>query len=311
MHIDKHILIRYFLGQSPEEEKEAIRQWLENDPANKQQFVRERIRFDASILADENAIRPAQRWHIHPSIQIGLKIAASFLILLSSLYLYDSYKTEKLSTTFQAIRVPAGNRTNLTLPDGTEVWLNANTSLKYPIAFTQANREVILDGEAYFDVVKDKKPFIVKTDKYDVEVLGTKFDVEAYSKEPGFRAALFSGKVKLYNGEQEADPIFLQPGQTAELEDGALTVSSTKDVNIYRWREGLIYIEDKSFEEIMKLFEKYYNVTIITQNKAVKSLGYKGKLRTTDGIDHALRVLQNDFPFTYEWKEDTNTIYIY
>lgn len=311
MHIDKHNLIRYFLGQSPEDEKEAIRQWLESDPANKQLFVRERIRFDASIIADENQIRPTKRWHIHPFVQTGLKIAASFLILFASIYIYDSYRIEKLGTAFQAIHVPAGNRTNLILPDGTEVWLNANTSLKYPMAFTTSHREVILDGEAYFDVVKDKKPFIVKTDKYNVEVLGTKFDVEAYSKEAGFKTALFSGKVKLYDGKQEKDPIFLQPGQTAELEDGTLTVSSTKDINIYRWREGLIYIEDKSFEEIMRLFEKYYNVRIITQNNAVKSLGYKGKLRTTDGIDHALRVLRNDFPFTYEWKEDTNTIYIY
>lgn len=309
--MDKHILIRYFLGQSTEEEKESIRQWLEDDPANKQQFVRERIRFDASIIADENKIHPAKRWHIHPFVQTGLKIAASLLILFVSIYVYDSYRIEKLGMAFQAIHVPAGNRTNLTLPDGTEVWLNANTSLKYPMAFTTSHREVILDGEAYFDVVKDKKPFIVKTNKYNVEVLGTKFDVEAYANEPNFKAVLFSGKVKLYNQEQEKDQIYLQPGQTAELEDGQLKVSSTKDVNVYRWRDGLIYIEDKSFEEIMKLFEKYYNVQIITQNKAVKSLGYKGKLRMADGVDHALRVLQNDFPFTYKWKEDTNIIYIY
>lgn len=311
IQIDKHILIRYFLGQSPEEEKESIRQWLEDDPANKQLFVRERIRFDASIMADENQIQPAKRWYIHPFVQAGLKIAASFLILFASIYVYESYRVEKLSSAFQAIHVPAGNRTNLILPDGTEVWLNANTSLKYPMAFTTSQREVILDGEAYFNVVKDKKPFIVKTDKYNVEVLGTKFDVEAYSNEASFKTVLFSGKVKLYTEAQDKDQIYLQPGQTAELKDGLLKVASTKDVNVYRWRDGLIYIEDKSFEEIMKLFEKYYNVQIITQNKAVKSLGYKGKLRMADGVDHALRVLQNDFPFTYKWKDDSNIIYIY
>lgn len=311
MQIDKHILIRYFLGQSSEEEKEAIRGWLESDVANKQEFIRERIRFDASVVADEDKIRTAKPWRIHPYVRAGLKIAASLLILVTSIYLYDTYKMDKLNSTFQAVRVPAGNRTNLILPDGTEVWLNANTSLKYPLAFTKVNREVILDGEAYFDVVKDKKPFIVKTDKYNVEVLGTTFDVEAYSNESGFRTALFSGRVKLYNEGNEEENTILNPGETAELMGGQLRVSPTGDVNVYRWKDGLIYIEDKSFEEIMKLFEKYYSVQIQINNKDVKALGYKGKLRVADGIDHALRVLQNDFPFTYERKEDTNMIYIY
>lgn len=311
MNIDKHILIRYFLGQSSEDEKETIRQWLEKDPANKQQFVSERIRFDASVIVDENEIRSVEHQRIHPYILVGLKIAASFLILLSSIYLYDSYKMNNLSSTYQAVRVPAGNRTNLILPDGTEVWLNANTSLKYPLAFTKANREVILDGEAYFDVVKDRKPFIVKTNKYNVEVLGTTFDIEAYSKESGFKTALFSGKVKLFAENSDNDNTYLEPGQTAALVNGKLQVSSTGDLNIYRWRDGLIYIEDKSFEEIMKLFEKYYNVRIEIRNHKVKSLGYKGKLRVSDGVNHGLRVLQNDFPFTYERDEDTNTIYIY
>ncbi|MFV0272316.1 MAG: FecR family protein [Macellibacteroides fermentans] len=311
MNVDRHVLIRYFLGQSTEEEKEAIRQWLENDPANKQQFVSERIRFDASVIVNENEIRPVERQGIHPYILIGMKIAASFLILLSSIYLYDSYRMETLSTTYQAIRVPAGNRTNLVLPDGTEVWLNSNTSLKYPLAFTRDRREVILDGEAYFDVVKGSKPFIVKTDKYNVEVLGTTFNVEAYSKEPGFKTALFSGKVKLFNRNCNDDNTYLEPGQTADLVNGKLQVSSTKDLDVYRWRDGLIYIENKSFEEIMKLFEKYYNVRIEIRNNKVKSLGYKGKMRVSDGVNHGLNVLQNDFPFTYERDEDTNIIYIY
>lgn len=311
MNIDRHILIRYFLGQSTEEEKEAIRQWLENDSANKQQFVSERIRFDASVIVNENEIRPVERQRIHPYILIGMKIAASFLILLTSIYLYDSYRMDNLSKTYQSIRVPAGNRTNLILPDGTEVWLNANTSLKYPLTFTRSNREVILDGEAYFDVVKDQKPFIVKTDKYNIEVLGTTFNVEAYSKESSFKTALFSGKVKLSNNNSDNNNIYLEPGQTAALVDGKLLVSSTGDLDVYRWRDGLIYIEDKSFEDIMKLFEKYYNVRIEIRNNKVKSLGYKGTLRVSDGVNHGLRVLQNDFPFTYKRDEDTNLIYIY
>lgn len=311
MQIDKNILICYFLGQSSEEEKEAIHQWLESNEGNKKQFIRERIRFDASIVANENDIKTNKPTHFKSFIRSGLKIAASILILLGSIYMYDSYKMEKLSKSFQSIHVPAGNRTSLTLADGTVVWLNANTSLQYPVVFSKASREVILDGQAYFDVIKNEKPFVVKTNKYNVEVLGTTFDIEAYSKDYDFKTALFSGKVKVYNNDPKADTVFLNPGQTAQLVDGTLKISSTTDANTYRWREGLLYIEDKSFDEIMHLFEKYYNVKIITQNKKVKELGYQGKLRIADGIDHALRVLQNDFPFTYKRDEDSNIIYIY
>lgn len=309
MNIDHHILIRYFLGQASEEEKEFIHQWIESDEANRTQFIRERIRFDASILIDKPAIQEKRRRQMPPFLSWGLKIAASVLLLLGSFYLYDNYRMARLSQTFQCVSVPPGNRTNIQLPDGTNVWLNANTSLRYPMAFSNTNREIQLDGEAYFEVAKDKKPFIVKTNKYDVEVLGTVFNIEAYGSKPQFRTSLYEGKVKLYNSRQPK-AVFLSPGQTAELVGKVLQVVPTKEMNSYRWKDGLIYIEDKSFDAIMALFEKFYDVRIVINNQAVKDLGYRGKLRISDGVDHALRVLQNDFPFKYKRDEDKNIIYI-
>lgn len=311
MQVDKQMLIRYFLGQSSEDEKEAIHQWLESDETHKKYFIRERIRFDASVVVSEEEIMTNKRFRVNSLLRKSLQIAATILLLIGGTFMYDAYKMEKLSQTFQCIRVPAGNRTNLILPDGTEVWLNANTSLRYPVAFSKKSREVILDGEAYFDVTKSKKPFVVKTDKYNVEVLGTTFDVESYSDSPVFKTALFTGKVKLYSEGRLEEALYLNPGQTAQQIGDTLQVSFTADVNLYRWREGLIYIEDKSFDEIMSVFEKYYNVQIKIENNELKELGYRGKLRVADGIDHALRVLQNDFPFTYKREEDTNVIYIY
>lgn len=309
MNIDQHILIRYFLGQASEEEKESIHQWIEHDESNRKRFIRERIRFDASVLVDKPETKAERHLHMQPLLNWGLKIAASVLLLLGSFYLYDNYRIAQLSQSYQCVSVPAGNRTNILLPDGTNVWLNANTSIRYPMAFAKKNREITLDGEAYFEVAKDKKPFIVKTDKYDVEVLGTVFNVEAYAVKSNFRTTLYEGKVKLYNSQYPAT-IFLSPGQTAKLVGDSLQVSATTDVNSYRWKDGLIYIEDKSFDVIMELFEKFYDVRIIINNQAVKNLGYRGKLRISDGVDHALRVLQNDFPFIYERDEEKNIIYI-
>lgn len=315
MQIDQHILVRYFLKQVSEEEKEAIRQWIESSEDNRRHFIRERIRFDASVLVDEAVVGSSskmasgKRFRLHPALSWSLKIAASVLILFGSFYLYDNYRIDRLAQTFQSVYVPAGNRTNIQLPDGTNVWLNANTTLRYPLAFAKTSREIQLDGEGYFEVAKDNKPFIVKTDKYDVEVLGTTFDVEAYSRKPEFRTKLYEGKVKLYS-EADTQTVYLAPGQTAELTDDGLQVIPTTDINSYRWKDGLIYIEDKSFYAIMELFEKFYDVQIVINNKGVKELGYRGKLRVSDGVDHALRVLQNDFPFKYKRDEERNIIYI-
>ena len=100
MQIDQHILIRYFLKQASEEEKEAIRQWIEGSEDNRRRFIRERIRFDASILADETAIEPSakiasgKRFRLHPALSWSLKVAASIVILLGSFYMYDSYRID-------------------------------------------------------------------------------------------------------------------------------------------------------------------------------------------------------------------------
>nr|WP_286083552.1 FecR family protein [Parabacteroides goldsteinii] len=107
-------------------------------------------------------------------------------------------QTEQTPIALQTITVPAGQRINITLADGTNVWLNARTTIQYPITFNEKERLVKLDGEAYFDVTKDKsKPFIVQTNNYNVEVLGTKFDVDSYSETEIFETTLMEGSVRI------------------------------------------------------------------------------------------------------------------
>ncbi len=310
MKIKRHTLVRYFLGQMSEEEKESIHQWIEEDESNRKQFIRERIRFDASVLVNAEAVQSKRRRQRLPVWLVrGLETAACLLILLGGFCAYDRYYAAQFADVYQSISVPAGNRVNVLLPDGTDVWLNAGTFLRYPAVFKGKSREVELNGEAYLEVSKSKKPFVVKTAICDIEVLGTTLDVEAYANKPEFRTSLYEGKVQLqFAGTSKK--ITLRPGETAEFVDGSLRVFSTKEKNAYRWKDGLIYIEDKSFEAIMEMFEKFYDVRIVINNQAVKSLGYHGKLRIVDGIDHALRVLQNDFPFKYKRDEENNTIVI-
>jgi ferric-dicitrate binding protein FerR (iron transport regulator) len=310
MKIDRHILIHYFTGESSEEEKESIRLWLESDEAHRQQFVRERIRFDASVIADEKEILTKQSGIVKRMVRNSLKVASVVLLLISCSYFYSTYRINKLGQAMQNACVPPGSRTSLTLAEGSTVWLNSNTTLKYPGIFSD-ERIVELNGEGFFDIAKDTgKPFIIHTDKYSLEVLGTSFNLESYENSSVFETALFTGKVKLFKSQESGDTLYLNAGETATLIDDRLVISTTNS-NKYRWKEGIIVIEDKSFEEIMVLFEKYYDLQIIIQTDDVKKLGYWGKFRIVDGIDHALRVLQNDFHFTYKREENSHIIYIY
>ncbi|WP_080904222.1 FecR family protein [Parabacteroides sp. Marseille-P3160] len=308
--MDRYMLIRYFQGECSGEEKERIRQWLEEDEKNEKQFINERIRFDASLFIDENEIQIQRQNSKKRFLWTLSKAVAAVLLLIGSSYLFNLYHSNNSDDSFQHINVPAGSRTSVTLPDGSLVWLNSNTTLSYPNLFSGKKRTVELDGEAYFEVVKDdKKAFIVKTGNRSIEVLGTTFNVEAYAKKTAFKVSLFTGKVKIYADEEKSDCVYLNPGEAAEL-TGKVFQIKPANTNSSRWKDGLIILENNSFDEIMHLFEKYYDLEIIIRNHQVKNLGYQGKLRIADGIDHALRVLQNDFHFTYERKKDSNVIYI-
>jgi len=315
MKMDKNILLHYFTGESSESEKDLIRRWLESDEVNRKQFIRERIRFDASIMVDEDEV--FAKLHKPKNISTKkrilfdvLKAASVILLLILSSFFYNNYSISKLNRTVQNIYVPPGNRTSVTLPDGTVAWLNSNTTLTYP-GFFLKERVVKLNGEGYFEVAKDEgKPFIIHAGKFVLEVLGTSFDIEAYDSNDNFEIALFTGKVKLYKPQTVSDTVFLNAGETAKLVDEMLVVSATM-YDLYKWKDGIIVLEDKSFEDIMSLFEKYYDLKINIQTEKVKKLGYRGKFRIVDGIDHALRVLQNDYRFTYKREDNSNVIYIY
>ena len=313
--MNKETLYKFFEGNASFEEEVAVKQWMEESTENRQSFLKERKLFDAMLLlGNEKVIKAGKkRYSINlSSLRTELiKIAAVIAITLGGSYLYHQYLFEKELMATNTISVPAGQRINMTLTDGTNVWLNARTSLTYPVKFSKKNRQVILDGEAYFEVAKDKtKPFIVQTNKYNVEVLGTKFDVNAYSETGEFETTLMSGSVRVASTSDPAQKLTLKPNNKVYLQDGELHVSVVDDFNPYRWKEGLICFKNESFTSIMKDFEKYYGLTIQVRNKEVLKYVYTGKFRQTDGIDYALRVLQKDIKFSYQRDDENQIIYI-
>ena len=313
--MNKDILYKFFEGNASFEEEAAVKQWMEESAENRLAFLKERKLFDAMLLlGNEEIIKNGKkRFSINlSSLRTELiRIAAVIAITLGGSYFYYQSSLEKELMAMQTITVPAGQRINITLVDGTNVWLNARTSLSYPVKFGKNNRQVVLDGEAYFDVTKDKsKPFIVQTDNYNVEVLGTQFDVNAYSETGEFETTLMSGSVKVASASDSTQKITLKPNNKVFLQDGKLHVTAVDDYNPYRWKEGLICFKNETFTSIMKDFEKYYGLTIQVKNKNVFKYVYTGKFRQTDGIDYALRVLQKDIKFTYQRDDENQIIYI-
>ncbi len=315
--MDKEWLYKFFEGIASGEQEQAIKQWLDDSPDNRRTLLKERKLFDAMLLWGGEANLPDQDAQVKKTVSRSslrtelLKMAAVVLLTLGLSGLYHHVFDKEEPIAMQTVVVPAGQRVNIMLPDGTNVWLNARTTLRYPFAFRSDRREVQLDGEAYFDVAKDKKhPFIVETSKANVEVYGTQFNVEAYADRDEFETTLMAGSVKVTSLANPLDRQMLAPDSKVYLEEGRLKVAPVDDYNPYRWKEGLICFRNETFLNIMKDFEKYYGIAVHVENKEVLKYFYTGKFRQSDGIDYALRVLQKDILFNYHRDDEKHIIFI-
>lgn len=316
----KELLYKYFEGTTTQEEDAAVYHWMDASPDNEREFFREREFFDAMILSgrrEGRKVSEKNRWKqpglllMYPFVREVLKIAAVVTITVAcGLYFYIYEKKELLSA-MNTITVPAGQRVNLKLPDGTSVWLNACSEIIYPAVFSGSRREVKLDGEAYFEVAHDaKSTFVVHTRKCNIEVLGTKFNVEAYSDSDDFSTALMEGSVQVRDNSIPSRPIVLKPDQEVRMKEGRFLVSSIGDYDQFRWREGLVCFKNIAFNELMKRFEKCYGMQIVIENKMLGEYTCSGKFRISDGLDNALRILQKDAKYTFERNEDNSVVYI-
>ena len=313
--MDKDLLYRFFEGHASLEDMKVVKEWADASEENAGLLRRERKLFNAMILAGHSRRTDIQRMRNRRNyfIREFLKIASVIVITVSvTAVLFSIGKdNEDMYLAMQTITVPAGQRVNLDLPDGSNVWLNAGTRMQYPVSFMKDKREVILDGEAYFEVARNEKcPFVVRTHAMDIEVLGTKFNVEAYSKKAVFEASLMQGKIRVKSPHNEKTAVVLLPNYKTTLKDGRLVVSKIDDYNVYRWKEGLYCFKSKPFTQIMEDLERYYDLKIQVDKKSIESVALTGKFRISDGLDYALRVLQKDVSFTYRRDKDNDVIYI-
>lgn len=218
---------------------------------------------------------------------------------------YDGNRqAEDTDLIYNTLIVPRGGEYFLTLSDGTKVWLNADTKLKYPVTFGKCTREVMITGEAYFAVAKDEDcPFIVKTDLGSVKVLGTEFNIRNYSDNEKFIATLVKGKIActLPKGEK----IILTPNQQLIAEKDRVADVREIDTRFCTgWKDGLFQFREERLEDIMEQLSRWYDIGVFYTCEPVKNLHFSGDLSRFKSITTFIEMFEksSDLKFTLHGK---------
>ncbi|WP_293651174.1 FecR domain-containing protein [uncultured Parabacteroides sp.] len=335
---EKHIenlLLDYFAGELSETEEKELLLWLEADEANKGKFsemadwwaIARVPLFKSNMKADfrdhfgnlTGKTLPIKENRFF-NWRIWGKVAASVLLVVAisttSYYAGKSdRKPEKEQIAWFETVTPAGSQSKVVLPDHSVVWVNAGSSLKYNMDFTKQNREVLLTGEAYFEVAKDSlRPFVVKLGKLDIRVLGTSFNVKAYDNEETIDVALVCGKVNVHladdDKEEKDKDIVLVPNRMISYnkETSQVKMSKVDGASIYAWTNGRIEFDEQPFDRIARDLERKFNVQIRINSKSLHKEIFSGSFSTDQTLDYILREV--DVEKKYTWKQVGNEFII-
>lgn len=268
------------------------------------------------------------------SFALWYRIAAVFILGVCSFGIYQLVRKPNNTgisdgIAWKKLSAPAAKLQQLTLTDGTQVTLNAESELKYPDTFDGRTREVYLTGEAFFEVTKDAKhPFIVHTDKLDIKVLGTGFDVKAYPNDQLTEATLLHGSIQLSLKSQPESPILLKPAEKFILTHASantggiaatkeayrivplsyLNTTDTKTLVETAWMNNKLLFKDQTFSALSLNLARKYGVNFIFKSEKLKKYTFTGEFEK-ENLSEALKALQAITPFQY--KTDGKTIYLY
>jgi len=347
---DTEIAIKILTGNASSEEERLLNKWLGQSEANRAYFSEIEMVFEKSKYSDKySRLNLEDAWHKivrtanisennkgratrnSISLQSFLKYAAIFIMIffMGGLTHYfisgeESAVVAETNTNYYSISAPMGSKTKVELPDGTSVWLNSGSELKYPGIFAEGKRDVYLEGEAFFDVKKDEDtPFLVRTKAVGIRVLGTKFNIKSYSEEGTVETTLVEGLINI--GKIGASQNFLlKPKQQAVFikKHGKINNSDSRldefvDVSpinrkeqflIYEnvdtdlsvaWKDNLLKFKTESFESLAVKIERWYGVDIEIENEFLKSKVFTGSFKG-EGLEQVLDALQLTLNFDYE-----------
>jgi len=317
-NLSEDIINKYLTGQCTEEELVEVNTWMKESEENARQLFRmEEIyhlgKFnqyaDGQRMAraekqlykklDEEKGKQNKILRMHRWMRYAAAIAVILVIGGGAGYWFYQSGTD------QQMMVAVANEgivKEVVLPDGTKVRLNNSAILKYPREFSEKERNVHLEGEAYFEVTKNRhKPFTIQSDAMRVRVLGTRFNFKCDKRCRIAEATLIEGEIEV-KGNKEEGQIILAPGQRAELNknNGRLTVKQVDAKMDAVWHDNLIPFQKADIFTITKALERFYDVKIILSPDIQSNKTYSGVLKRKSDIESVLKSLQNSIPIDYK-----------
>ena len=319
--LNEDIIIRYLENRCSEEDFVLINEWMKESDENAGELFRmeEIYQLGKFPFEEENLVvraerrlgrrlkRENQKKQEVFKLRSVLRYAAAIvgvMVLAAGLAYWFRNKAEELVVASAA----HGQVREMLLPDGTKVWLNQSSVLKYPRAFEGKERHVYLDGEAYFEVARNhEKPFMVKSPAMDVRVLGTSFNIKCRPDNSFAETTLIEGEVEVKD-KSDKGRITLLPGQKAVLNrvTGRMQVKQVDPKMEIVWHNDLIPFEKSSIFQIAAALERFYGVKIILSPDVDSTNTYSGVLKKKDNIESVLNSLRNSIPFNY--KKDRKSV---
>ena len=304
----EELLPRYCEGLATEEERLQVEAWMDESEENRRMAKQVHALYLATdTLHVMKKVDTEKALSRVKSRMTGKKktmwwewaqraAAVLFIPLLVTLIVQHWGNDEQELAQMMEIKTNPGMTTSLTLPDGTLVFLNSESTLSYPSRFDGDTRNVNLQGEAYFEVAKNpEKKFIVSTPhRSQIEVLGTHFNVEAYEKENRVSATLVEGKIGfIYKCDNASKKVLMAPGQKLvyDSKDSKVQLYATSGESEIAWKEGKIIFRDTPFEEGLRMLEKRYNVEFIIKNNRLKGDSFTGAF-TNQRLERILEYFQ-------------------
>ena len=270
-----------------------------------------------NVLAGQYSSRSGKHSQNSYSLKpIGKYLKVAAVLLLAGflfLYFYSDTALEKNLVVEPELILkdnPAGRKSQFFLPDGTAVWLNSESSLAYEVDSEREVRIVKLDGEAFFDVTKDKeRPFIVKTSNCEVKVVGTQFNVRAYPEDASHHVSLSEGIVSVQGvAKNETDPVILQPGESLSVnEQGEKSKSTFNHRVTLGWRMGILHFEDASFHDVVNKLERWYGKKFLVEGDSKGTWKFSSEFHN-ETLENVLKAISYAKGFEYQINDKSVTL---
>jgi ferric-dicitrate binding protein FerR (iron transport regulator) len=320
----QYLFIKYFNNRASEAEREEVQNWIGESDKNKKEFEAYRRMWEKSknlIISDrvnvESALHTTKkriRFSIKKRKVISilrqaaavLVIGIVFSIVYNNLFINHNKISESVDKIYREVKTSNGTQSSLILADGTKVWLNSGSKLRFPLSFQgEDRRSVELVGEGFFEVAKNvEKPFIVKTSSIDVKVLGTKFNVSAYENDDDVTVALLEGKVELgknYDGGYHR-LLGLLPNEVALFNKKEQLLSYSKiqsEERFTAWIDGRIVFSNDPIDKLESRLENWYNVEIEIEGSSLNDYRFTATF-IDESLEQIIKLLAISSPMEYE-----------